>query len=361
MAPSLARPYVSQIVESRSIVKGLGAGSRSGRPGPGEELPADGVELADVAPAEAAQERPEGRGSLDGEAEDPRRAARSERGRVDDPTPLAVHASLASYVGRPLGHLRASDRKYHWRAASLADVQAVVRFLDRHPLLSPRGAAQLEVVREAGFILAAARERRGAAVPLDPAELRRLGELRAAIPARERVSASLPLPAAARDADDRRLGSYFAGFVAAEGCFGVQRDGTRRVTPWFALTQRVDNLALLEHLRDRLGIGRIQRIPVTVGSPAVQLVVEREDDIDRLIGQLRVHPLPATSPKAAQLDAWAEVIAVRRAVIATQRRGSLGRSEAVGALVDELHAAKRYQGRRPLCACPRQERADAPS
>ena len=40
------------------------ARSRSRCPGPGEEMPSDGVELADVAPAEAAQERPERRGGL---------------------------------------------------------------------------------------------------------------------------------------------------------------------------------------------------------------------------------------------------------------------------------------------------------
>jgi len=58
-------------------------GSRLGRPGPGEEMPSDGVELADVAPAEAAQERAEGRRRLDREAEDPGRAARSESPGVD--------------------------------------------------------------------------------------------------------------------------------------------------------------------------------------------------------------------------------------------------------------------------------------
>src|SRR5664280_606995 len=59
-------------------------GSRLGRPGPGEEMPSDGVELADLAPAEAAQERAEGRRRLDREAEDPGRAARSESPGVVD-------------------------------------------------------------------------------------------------------------------------------------------------------------------------------------------------------------------------------------------------------------------------------------
>jgi len=47
-------------------------------------MPGDGIELADMAPAEAAQERAERRCRLDREAEDPRRPARPERGRAVD-------------------------------------------------------------------------------------------------------------------------------------------------------------------------------------------------------------------------------------------------------------------------------------
>ena len=44
----------------------LGSGSSAGRPGPGKEMPADGVERSDVPGAEAAQERAERRRRLDG-------------------------------------------------------------------------------------------------------------------------------------------------------------------------------------------------------------------------------------------------------------------------------------------------------
>ena len=94
---------------------------------------------------------------------------------------------------------------------------------------------------------------------------------------------------------------------------------------------------------------------VTVGSPAYQLVVEREDDVDELVRLLRVHPLPEASPKAAQLDAWAELIALRRGVLTSGARGDLGRSGAVAALVAELRDAKRYAGPRSLCTCPTPE------
>ena len=64
--------------------KGCGAGSRAGRPGPPQESPADPVELANVAPAEAPQERAEGGGRLDREAQDPAGAAGAQRVRVVD-------------------------------------------------------------------------------------------------------------------------------------------------------------------------------------------------------------------------------------------------------------------------------------
>ena len=60
------------------------AGSRPGRPGAGEQLAADAVELADVAPAEAAQEDTEGGRRLDGAAEHARRPAGAQRSGVVD-------------------------------------------------------------------------------------------------------------------------------------------------------------------------------------------------------------------------------------------------------------------------------------
>ena len=62
----------------------LRSGSRTGGPGPGEQLAADAVELANVAPAEAAQERAEGGRRLDGEAQHPARATGAQGVRVID-------------------------------------------------------------------------------------------------------------------------------------------------------------------------------------------------------------------------------------------------------------------------------------
>ena len=60
------------------------ARSRSGRPGAGEQLAADAVELADVAPAEAAQEDTAGGRRLDGATEHARRPAGAQRSGVVD-------------------------------------------------------------------------------------------------------------------------------------------------------------------------------------------------------------------------------------------------------------------------------------
>ena len=64
--------------------QGLATRSGAGRPAPGEQLAADPVELPDVTPAEAAQERPEGRRGLDREAEHTLRAAGPQGIRVVD-------------------------------------------------------------------------------------------------------------------------------------------------------------------------------------------------------------------------------------------------------------------------------------
>ena len=78
------------------------AGSRSGRPGPGEQLAGHAVELADVAPAEAAQKRAQGRWGLDGAVEDAGRPTRAQRsGVVDAVTPAADRARQRVQVPPP--------------------------------------------------------------------------------------------------------------------------------------------------------------------------------------------------------------------------------------------------------------------
>jgi len=69
----------------------LAARTRPCRPAPGEQLATDPIELADVAPAEAAQERAEGRRRLDREAEDPIGGAGPQGVRVVDAVAAGEH------------------------------------------------------------------------------------------------------------------------------------------------------------------------------------------------------------------------------------------------------------------------------
>ena len=269
--------------------------------------------------------------------------------RDDDPTTIAVARSLAAYLGRSIGLVGCWGGRHVWRVASVADVAALLRFLARHPLLSPRGARQQAALAEAVAILQASRTRGGRA-PLREGEREHLAALAARI-GRRRAENPLPLPEVARAAGDRQLGDYFTGLVATEGCLEARSSRTHHVRPAFRLTQRIDNFALLELLRERLGIGDIVRVSVRVGSPAFQLVVQRGEDVDALVRLLRAHPLPASSPKAGQFDAWVELIALRRGILTLGTRGDLARSSTLAAVAGEIRAAKRYAGHQELCTC----------
>ena len=73
------------------------AGSRAGGPGPGQQLPAHPIQLADVAPPEAAQEGPQGGWRLDHATDDASRPAGAQHVGV-------VDAVAASQRGCHQGH-----------------------------------------------------------------------------------------------------------------------------------------------------------------------------------------------------------------------------------------------------------------
>lgn len=268
--------------------------------------------------------------------------------RDDDPTPVWAWASLAALRGgAPVGRVRhyAAARDLGWWLSSVPDVLALTGFLARAPLLSPRGWRQVTAVREAALILSDGRPRRSATEPLAPAEVARLRELRESIPRADgAMTQPLPLPAVFAGVDDRYLGAYLAGFIAAEGSLELRSAGSHHHRPLFRLTQRVDNLELLAALRDRLGIGRLAGVAVARGAPAWQWVVDGLEGIDLLVGLLREHPLPAGSPKARVFEAWAEAVGVRRHVRLTQARGGLRRDPDLARLAAEVRAVRAYGG-----------------
>ena len=98
----VARPFLGQSVgraDGGVQVDGQRrvAGSRPSRPGPGQQLPAHPIQLADVAPPEAAQEGPQGGWRLDHAADGAGRPAGAQRIGV-------VDAVAASQRGRHQGH-----------------------------------------------------------------------------------------------------------------------------------------------------------------------------------------------------------------------------------------------------------------
>ena len=85
----VARPFLGQtvgLVDGGVQVDGQRrvAGSRPSRPGPGQQLPAHPIQLADVAPPEAAQEGPQGGWRLDHAAESAGRPAGAQHVHVVD-------------------------------------------------------------------------------------------------------------------------------------------------------------------------------------------------------------------------------------------------------------------------------------
>lgn len=271
--------------------------------------------------------------------------------RDDDPTPLAVWASMAARRGRPMGTLIRSRtyRRHEWRVDRLDDIVELTDWLARNPLLSPRGYRQLAMVREAALILLRSRVPGGGARRLPAADAARLLELRAQIPARGQPAARLsPSPVADFVSADHR-GWVLAGLVAAEGCFSLRSERSKRAHH-FALGQRIDNLALLEGYRSSIG-GAIRVYPGRGrSSPVAQWVITRLADCTALVAVLREYPVPPCSPKASQFEVWADSLLLRR----PERRPAGVRIGKVAALVtaaETLAVLKQYRGPRLLCNC----------
>ena len=111
------------------MVRGPSSGPAPASPGPGQQLAAHPIQLADMAPPEAAQERPQGRWGLDYAAE---RASR---------TASAQHVGIVDAVS-------ASQRRSHQRhrlvagvgsARRVAQVQVPVNQLRQAQMPAQRG------------------------------------------------------------------------------------------------------------------------------------------------------------------------------------------------------------------------------
>jgi hypothetical protein len=275
--------------------------------------------------------------------------------RDDDPTPLSVWASIKARRGRPMGVLLRSrtQRRHEWRVDRLDEVVELADWLARHPLLSPRGYRQLAMVREVSLILLAARIPGGGMRRLPIADQARLLEIRALIPARGQPVGRQPSSPVADLVSMEHRGWVLAGLVAAEGSFSLRNEHSK-FAPRFELSQRIDNVALLESLRDELGIGTLRVRPgrTARSGDVARWVVSRLGECRRLVDQLRQFPIPISSPKAGQFDCWAAALDIRDQVTAGGRRHGASGSTSLAAAAAELRAMKTYRGPRLLCDCP---------
>lgn len=274
--------------------------------------------------------------------------------RDDDPTPLAVWESIRRRRGAPLGYLLRSTtaRRHEWRVDRLDDVVELSEWLARYPLISPRGYRQLSIVREVSLILLAARIPGGGMRRLPLADQARLLELRDVIPARGGPSEPLPASPVVDSVSAEHLGWGLAGLIAAEGYLSL-RSVRSKFAPHFSLGQRIDNIALLEGFRDRLGIGEIRVQPARSARSGAMASwsVTRLADCRRLIDQLRTFPIPVCSPKAEQFEVWAAALDLRERVTDGGRRHGASTSAGLAQAAERLHLMKRYSGRRLLCHC----------
>lgn len=275
--------------------------------------------------------------------------------RDDDPTPFAVWASIAAWRGRPMGSLyrSATHRRHEWRVERLDDLADLTDWLARHPLLSPRGQLRFSAIREATLILMASRLPGGGSRRLPAADLARLTTLRASLPVRGDRVDRLPSSPVAPLASANHRGWALSGLIAAEGSFSLRSERSK-LAPEFSLSQRIDNVTLLEAYRDEMRIGTIRLRPARASSNALAAwVVSRIDDCAQLVDRLRAYPLPQASPKAEQFNVWAFALHLRAIVTDDGRRHGASSSDALRRARVVLQTLKKYAGPRLLCSCGR--------
>lgn len=89
---------------------------------------------------------------------------------------------------------------------------------------------------------------------------------------------------------------WLAGFIDGEGTFYIRRNPAGNYHCSFRLTVRDDDNAIMEEIRDRVGIGTIQWVPKRTannGNPQTCWSVNAKAECLRLVDVLDAHPLRA--------------------------------------------------------------------
>lgn len=273
--------------------------------------------------------------------------------RDDDPTVLIAHASVSHAIGRCIGRVghQPQRRRWLWIVSDTSDIADLLGWIAPTPLLSPRGWRRAKMLREAVLLLRDATGRRRARSPHSIGEFARLTELFQAL-SRKGSWARHPLPRASvfRLADADTLGWYLSGLFAADGYVGLRNERSG-YAPAAAITQRIDNLALLRGLARRVGGGAVytHQPPGVIQSADWRLVGRRHcGPLARLLAQ---YPVPDCSPKASQITLWADIVLGRDDMLSQEdaywrlRRLKVYSGPKAASLRPAVYR------RNPLCAC----------
>jgi len=89
-------------------------------------------------------------------------------------------------------------------------------------------------------------------------------------------------------------GDYIAGFIDGEGCFylmyrsEIKRKRSKQVTyyrwlPYFAMTLREDDIAILKKIQNTLGCGNVYKLKKRIGEQQAYFGIQHIDDLYRKV------------------------------------------------------------------------------
>lgn len=133
---------------------------------------------------------------------------------------------------------------------------------------------------------------------------------------------------------DPVFASWLSGFIDGEGSFLIPRyNQGRYYAPRFKLNQRDDDLALLEEIREKTGLGTVCRSASGTGHPQVMWQVNAKADNLALTRMLDDYPL--RSRKQRDYEIWREAVLIHN---------RFGQTPRLAALKEELEDVRKYVG-----------------
>lgn len=100
---------------------------------------------------------------------------------------------------------------------------------------------------------------------------------------------------------------YIAGLLSADGCLAIVRNG-RGFVPLFHITQRVDDLPLLEEIQCRLGAGHIYVHQQKHWAPAAQWIIRDSAGLARAVRFF--NSTPPRGKRGREFEVWREAVAI---------------------------------------------------